>query len=415
MIRHLVRLMWNRKRQNLLLSVEIFVAFLVVVALGVMTALLVDNLRRPLGFNIDGVWALNLGRQAGPGSTGGARDIDRQRYLDVLAALREMPAIERASAAFTGPYHAFAWSSTLRPEGRPDLSVSYNRADDQFLEVVGLRLTDGRWFSPEDDGVDWEPVVINQRLARALFGSASPIGQTIHERPAPDGRPTPGMSARSKRVVGVIEEFRQFGEIDPPGPVMILRLSLDGPLTRVTLPETILLRTTPGTTAAFEEAVVRKLSQVVPAWSVSIQSVDSLRATVLERGMIPLIIVGTIAAALMLMVALGLTGVVWQNVTARLREFGLRRAHGATAADISRQVILELLILTSFSVAAGLLVVAQVPLLPLPPALGLLAPSVLVSGVAGAVVLVLVVTMLCGWYPSRLATRVPPVEALHYE
>ena len=30
------------------------------------------------------------------------------------------------------------------------------------------------------------------------------------------------------------------------------------------------------------------------------------------------------------MVALGLTGVVWQSVTQRIREFGLRRAKGAT-------------------------------------------------------------------------------------
>ena len=36
MIRHLVRLMWNRKRQNLLLMAEVFVAFLVVVAVAVL-------------------------------------------------------------------------------------------------------------------------------------------------------------------------------------------------------------------------------------------------------------------------------------------------------------------------------------------------------------------------------------------
>jgi ABC-type antimicrobial peptide transport system permease subunit len=28
---------------------------------------------------------------------------------------------------------------------------------------------------------------------------------------------------------------------------------------------------------------------------------------------------------------------------------------------------------------------------------------------------VYLLTLLCGWYPSRLATRVQPAEALHYE
>ena len=47
-------------------------------------------------------------------------------------------------------------------------------------------------------------------------------------------------------------------------------------------------------------------------------------------------VVGTIAGFLLLMVALGLTGVVWQSVTQRIREFGLRRAKGATIANVRR-------------------------------------------------------------------------------
>jgi ABC-type antimicrobial peptide transport system permease subunit len=35
--------------------------------------------------------------------------------------------------------------------------------------------------------------------------------------------------------------------------------------------------------------------------------------------------------------------------------------------------------------------------------------------VALAIVAIYLVTVLCAWYPSRLATRVPPAEALHYE
>ena len=47
--------------------------------------------------------------------------------------------------------------------------------------------------------------------------------------------------------------------------------------------------------------------------------------------MIPLAVVGTITAFLLMMVGLGLTGVVWQSVTQRIREFGLTqlRADGS--------------------------------------------------------------------------------------
>ena len=66
------------------------------------------------------------------------------------------------------------------------------------------------------------------------------------------------------------------------------------------------------------------------------------------------------------MVALGLTGVVWQSVTQRIREFGLRRAKGATIADVRRQVLVEMVIMTSLALIVGVALLGQLPLLPLP-------------------------------------------------
>jgi hypothetical protein len=47
------------------------------------------------------------------------------------------------------------------------------------------------------------------------------------------------------------------------------------------------------------------------------------------------------------MVAFGLFGVLWQNTTQRIPEIGLRRAVGASAADIYRQIVAEQLLLSS--------------------------------------------------------------------
>ena len=67
----------------------------------------------------------------------------------------------------------------------------------------------------------------------------------------------------------------------------------------------------------------------------------------------PLIAAGVIAGFLLLMVAMGLTGVLWQTVTQRTREIGLRRAKGATAGDIRTQILGELVVMTSIAVLAG--------------------------------------------------------------
>src|SRR5690606_9372552 len=55
-IRHLLRLVWNRKRANALLMLEIFFSFLVVFVVSTAVAFAVSSYRRPLGFAWQDVW-----------------------------------------------------------------------------------------------------------------------------------------------------------------------------------------------------------------------------------------------------------------------------------------------------------------------------------------------------------------------
>ena len=42
-------------------------------------------------------------------------------------------------------------------------------------------------------------------------------------------------------------------------------------------------------------------------------------------------------------------------------------------------------------------------------------PRVFVASIAISVAAIYLLTLACGWYPSRLATKIQPAEALHYE
>ena len=53
MIRHLLRLVWNRKRQNLLVALEIFLSFGVLFAIAFTVGVNYYNWRQPLGFDGD--------------------------------------------------------------------------------------------------------------------------------------------------------------------------------------------------------------------------------------------------------------------------------------------------------------------------------------------------------------------------
>jgi putative ABC transport system permease protein len=112
------------------------------------------------------------------------------------------------------------------------------------------------------------------------------------------------------------------------------------------------------------------------------------------------------------MVFLGLSGVLWQNVTRRTREIGLRRALGATGPVVYRQILIEVALLSTIAVIVGLVIVGQLPILGI---FKFVTPAAYGIGVAASLATIYALTLLCGLYPSWLAGRVQPAQALHYE
>ena len=115
---------------------------------------------------------------------------------------------------------------------------------------------------------------------------------------------------------------------------------------------------------------------------------------------------------LLLMVGLGLIGVLWQNLLQRTREMGLRRAAGASRSAVHRQVIWEQAILTSLGVLLGVVVVVQIPILDL---IGFIRPEVFAAGLGVSMAAIYLLAVLCALYPSAMASRLQPAEALRYE
>ncbi len=81
-------------------------------------------------------------------------------------------------------------------------------------------------------------MVVNRRLAREIFGDANPVGQIIAEERDPERPPPdPNDKPEIKRVIGVVDEFRQNGELSAIGNYLFFRMRLDGPDPKAALPE----------------------------------------------------------------------------------------------------------------------------------------------------------------------------------
>lgn len=398
MIRHMMKLLWNRKRANFLLVLEMAISFLVLFGVAALGIYCYDGYRRPLGFSWDDVWNV---RMVAPGSEGEWGPDKAETVRQLLIAARGIPEVEYATIISAPPFSSsHDVSGYDRPNGAP-FEFEVINVGDAFQDLMKIRIVDGRWFSAQDDGAAFRPVVVNQRLARELFGASSPVGKPLAI--SAEGRP-------EERIIGVISDFRKGGELSAPENFAIFRADPQNPSAHAS--ENIILRLRPGSPKSAEARIIAALQAAGHDWSFEIRPLSEMRQVANQVLLAPLIAGALVAAFLILMVALGLIGVLWQNVTQRTKEIGLRRAKGATARDIQKQILGELAVLASAGIVIGGVVAIQFPLLSL---VGSIPTSVVLTSLGAAVALLYGLTLVCGAYPSRLASRITPAEALHYE
>lgn len=400
MFRHLLKLTWKRKSRNLMLSLEILLAFAIVFALAAFGLRYLQLYRMPLGFEGADVWSVSV--EAGDNRK--AR-FDNAVYDSLRRGLAELPEVTGVGFASFEPYAMSTIASDLRRSGdsRRQVHTELLDADDGLAAVLGLNLVEGRWFSQLDNGSAQRPVVINRRMADAMFPGERALGQQFVD----------GEGAKiveTYRVVGVVDAFRAKGELASPVNFAFTRVEA-GKDDRDA--RTILLKLKPGTTRDFERRLNARLKLIRNDWSYEIAPLSSTRAAMMKTRTIPLIVVCVIAGFMLLMVAFGLFGALWQNTTQRIPEIGLRRALGASAGEIYRQIVAEQFMLSSIAIALGLVLLVQLPLT------GVLGESldwtVFLAAAALSMAVIYLLSLLCAVYPGWRASRLSPTEALHYE
>ncbi|HYU33510.1 MAG TPA: FtsX-like permease family protein [Thermoanaerobaculia bacterium] len=401
MMRHLLKLVWNRKRANALIMLEIFFTFLVVFGVGTLGMYLWDNWRHPLGFDWKNVWVVQVDMQQQTDDTFTPEQVETTARL--AREVGSLEPVEGVAGAMLSPYSFGGYRSGMNMNGHY-LEMDFDQVSEGFAGVMRLELVKGRWFEPADAVLSWRPIVIDEDLAHEVWGDAGPLGKRL-------GDPNPKEPEPEMRVIGVVRDFREHGELSGPGNFRFDYKQLGNPKYRP--PRALLARVRPGTPAAFEEELTRRMQGVARDWSFKITPLEQLRQTAFRRTITPLIVGGIVAFFLLLMVALGLLGVLWQNLLQRTREIGLRRAIGASRQEVHRQIIMEQLLLTTLGVLLGTIVVVQLPVLDVFGSA--LRPSVFVSGLVVAMVSMYVLAAVCALYPSAMASRVQPAEALRYE
>jgi len=409
MTRHVMTLIWNRKRANGLILVELLACFIVLCA--VFSAGL-DMARRwqyPLGFDITDRWEVDVSGANFFALEDEEAEQATESFRQLRRAVGDLPMVEQATLVFNAPLsHMSSITETLLEGQRVRMQQVY--LEPEALEVLGLEMVAGRWLERGDELLEFTPVVIDQDMGRRLFGGDDPLGQLLPTIDR-DGQVEEADSPEDiRRIVGMVSAYRKEGRLGDDRIHAALALNRKG--RDYTAVSNIVFKVSPGTPRAFEEQLLATLRGINPDWNYNVMSYGDKQADRQLQQLMPLILAGVVAGFLIIMVGLGLVGVLWQAVIRRTREMGLRRALGATDRGVRGQIITELMALTMVAVALGTVLFLQAPLLGLTGTIGY---PVLILAVVLAMVVLASFVAICGLYPSWLATRVEPARALQYE
>ena len=398
MLRHMLKLIWKRKSRNMMLSLEILLAFLVVFAIAAFGLRYWQLCQLPTGHAYQHQWSVTIRS---------AQDLpnDGPLFDNLKRSLLALPEVESVAFSSFGTYEMSRWTENYAlPDGSNRLQVDSLNVSDDYFATMEMTPAAGRFFSRADDGADAIPVVINRRLADQWFPGKQAVGQIVVLKV--DGK----QEVSRRRIVGVVEDFRSHGEFMDPVYFMLLRWV---PGTGKDAVNNIMLKLKPGTPRIFESRLNAKLKQVRSDWSYVVTPQTDARSSMLNTQLVPLKILGVIAAFLLVMVAFGLFGVLWQNTTQRIPEIGLRRALGADAGSIYRQIVSEQMLLSTVAMLVALVLVIQLPLT------GVFGDSlnwtVFIAAVVLSASVIYLLSLLCSLYPGWRAARLSPTQALHYE
>ncbi len=325
-------------------------------------------------------------------------------HWDKLApALRGLPGVQEVAAVNSapmslGPAEHSRFATRFGIQGRTFDSGSFPVAQTRwstpdYFRLLGVPLLRGRWLT--ESAADQDRVLINETLARRFFPNQDPIGQQLIL-----GVMDPKQS--SNEIVGVVGDVRDLGldqEVEP----MFYDIS--------TSPAMTLLVKTDADPLQFATAVREAIQRVDPEIPISkIQPLAQNVADSLARRRFALTLLGIFGAMAALLTAAGVYGLLAYSVNARVREFGVRGAIGASRGDLVAMILGEAARLMAPGLAAGLILalafssVMKSFVYRISP----LDPWSLVSA-AGFLVLL---TLVSAWIPARRASAVDLATAL---
>ena len=266
-------------------------------------------------------------------------------YAGVLDVLRGLPGVEGVGLTNNLPLGGVAdmrvpvvsaGAAPVREDDAPE--AAYRVVAGDYFRTMGIPLLAGRDFDARDGAREPKVAIVNERLARALWGGDDPAGRQVI------------MSDAVYEVVAVVGNVRHVSLERAPEPELYLPYGPDE------APSTMaLVVRARGEALALARSVAGTIhgrDAQIPVYGVS--TLEQLVDGSLRRRRLALALLACFAAGAVVLAALGAAALFRHSVSARRREFAVRLALGAEPATIFRSVLGEAGRVALVGVALGL-------------------------------------------------------------
>jgi predicted permease len=389
---------------NLLAATEIALSLVLAVSAGLLIRSLTRVQQVQPGFVPQQVLSMRLALFGSP-----YPDDTRRAafYEQVLERVRSLPGVESAGVVSILPLAGgISWGGITIEDydlatGQSAIQADQRIAGVGYFETMKIPLIQGRLFNEQDRKESLRVAIIDENMARTYWRNGNAVGKRLKLGSGTNSNPW-------LTVVGVIANVKQYG-LDTDS-----RVAFYTPHSQVragTMYLTIRTRSDPVHLASAVTKEVRSLEPNVLTYD--IKTMAQWLSGSLARRRFAMLALGLFAGVAMLLTAVGIYGLMSYTMTQRTREIGVRVALGAQRRDVLSMVIRQAVNLGLIGTTIGLVGCLVVMRL-----VGSMLYGISPSDpwtLAGASMLLVIVTISASWLPAHRAATIDPIEALRSE
>lgn len=411
----------GRFRAGLVIA-QVALSIVLLIGAGLMMRSLFLLTHVDLGFNPKNVLVVAFapphGRDQFPDRGKAASREGQAIFQKAVERIKALPGVEGVAVNNTIPgYGPSRGPRVSIPGGTRVEEAGLDECDENCAAVLEIRLIAGRWLSRSEVQTKQYAAVINQRLARDMFGDKNPVGQQLYVKGfrqwnaqlqrAFEIRSSQLPEDATFQIVGVVGDVKNFGPQQPAVPMAFIPPLITGAFILQ-----VKTRVEPASLMHTVQEQVWAVDRSEIFW-VFDPLADFLQQHTYATPEFGVTLSGPLAGIALLLVVIGVFSVMAYSVSLRTQEFGIRMALGAQQRDILGMVVRRGAALIASGICLGLITSYGLTRFLASQIWGVSATDPWTF--AGVAVIVVAVGLAACFLPARRATQVDPLVALRYE